>query len=129
VVAEGGKQGKIWKILKGHHNAVYTVAYSPQGTIITSGSYGEAARLWDVRSGNCMKTLPAHSDPVSGVGFDRDGTMIVSCSHDGLIGIWDVITGQCLRTLVEEDNKGEVRPEWEVAGWHAGFLCEAVGLP
>jgi COMPASS component SWD3 len=96
--------GKLWKTLKGHHNAVYCVSYSPRGTIIASGSYDEAVRLWDVRSGRCLKTLPAHSDPVSGVGFNRDGTIVVSCSHDGLIRIWDVSTGQCLRTMVEEGN-------------------------
>lgn len=120
----------MWKILKGHHNAVYTVAYSPCGTIIASGSYDEAVRLWDVRSGRCMKTLPAHSDPVSGVFFNRDGTMIVSCSHDGLIRIWDVTTGQCLRTLVEEDNKPVTTVRFSPNGKYllAGTLDSCVRL-
>lgn len=91
------------RIMTGHHNYVYCVSFNPQGNMIATGSYDEAVRVWDIRSGICQKTLPAHSDPVSGVHFNRDGTMIVSCSHDSLIRIWDTATGQCLKTLVEED--------------------------
>ncbi|KAJ6262618.1 Beta-TrCP [Drechslerella dactyloides] len=96
-------QGRMIRILKGHHNYVYCLNFNPQGNMIVSGSYDEAVRIWDIRSGNCQKTLPAHQDPVSGVDFIRDGTMIASCSHDKLIRIWDTNTGQCLKTLVEEE--------------------------
>ena len=88
----------------GHHNYVYSIAFSPKGNMLVSGSYDEAVYLWDVRAARVMRSLPAHSDPVGGVDFVRDGTLIVSCSHDGLIRVWDTATGQCLRTLVHEDN-------------------------
>ena len=91
--------------LLGHSNYVYSLAFSPRGNMLVSGSYDEAVFLWDVRSGRVMRTLPAHSDPVSGVDFLRDGTMVCSCAADGLIRIWDSGTGQCLRTLVDEDRK------------------------
>jgi len=90
--------------LIGHHNYVYSIAFSPKGNMLVSGSYDEAVYLWDVRAARVMRSLPAHSDPVGGVDFVRDGTLIVSCSHDGLIRVWDTATGQCLRTLVHEDN-------------------------
>ncbi|KAK4164225.1 WD40-repeat-containing domain protein [Cladorrhinum sp. PSN259] len=98
----GGRTGK--GPLLGHHNYIYSLAFSPKGNILASGSYDEAVFLWDVRAGRLMRSLPAHSDPVSGIGFCRDGTLVVSCSTDGLIRIWDTSTGQCLRTLVHEDN-------------------------
>ena len=90
--------------LVGHHNYIYSLAFSPKGNMLVSGSYDEAVFLWDVRTARLMRSLPAHSDPVSSVDFVRDGTLIASCSSDGLIRIWDTGTGQCLKTLVHEDN-------------------------
>lgn len=90
--------------LVGHHNYIYSLAFSPKGNMLVSGSYDEAVFLWDVRTARLMRSLPAHSDPVSSVDFVRDGTLIASCSSDGLIRVWDTGTGQCLKTLVHEDN-------------------------
>ena len=92
----------------GHQNYVYSIAFSPKGNMLVSGSYDEAVFLWDVRSGRLMRSLPAHSDPVGGVDFVHDGTLIASCASDGLIRIWDAATGQCLRTLIHEDNASVV---------------------
>ncbi|PHH86606.1 hypothetical protein CDD83_9996 [Cordyceps sp. RAO-2017] len=96
--------GQETSALRGHHNYIHCLAFSPKGNILASGSYDEAVFLWDVRAGRLMRSLPAHSDPVSGIDFCRDGTLVVSCSTDGLIRVWDTSTGQCLRTLVHEDN-------------------------
>lgn len=81
IAAAGAYQGAV---LRGHHNYVYCVAFSPKGNILASGSYDEAVFLWDVRAGRLMRSLPAHSDPVSGIDFSADGTLVVSCSTDGL---------------------------------------------
>ena len=88
----------------GHSNYIYSIAFSPKGNMLVSGSYDEAVFLWDVRGARVMRSLPAHSDPVGGVDFVRDGTLIASCGGDGLIRVWDTATGQCLRTLVHEDT-------------------------
>lgn len=71
--------------LRGHHNYIHCLAFSPKGNILASGSYDEAVFLWDVRAGRLMRSLPAHSDPVSGIDFCRDGTLVASCSTDGLM--------------------------------------------
>ena len=77
--------GKEMAPLRGHHNYVHCVAFSPKGNILASGSYDEAVFLWDVRAGRLMRSLPAHSDPVSGIDICQDGTLVVSCSTDGLM--------------------------------------------
>lgn len=71
--------------LAGHHHYVYSVAFSPKGNMVVSGSYDEAVILWDIRGRRIMKSLPAHSDPVGGVDFVMDGTLMVSCAGDGLM--------------------------------------------
>ncbi|EXJ95371.1 hypothetical protein A1O1_00492 [Capronia coronata CBS 617.96] len=91
--------------LVGHSNYVYSLAFSPKGNMLVTGSYDEAVFLWDVRAGRVMRSLPAHSDPVGGVDFLHDGTMVCSCAGDGLIRIWDSGSGQCLKTLVDEDRR------------------------
>ncbi|KAG6041416.1 hypothetical protein E4U41_004514 [Claviceps citrina] len=101
---KSGAAGQDMAALRGHHNYIHCLAFSPKGNILASGSYDEAVFLWDVRAGRLMRSLPAHSDPVAGIDFCRDGTLVVSCSTDGLIRVWDTSTGQCLRTLVHEDN-------------------------
>lgn len=108
--------------LEGHHNYVYSLAFSPKGNMLVSSSYDEAVHLWDVRSGQLMRSLPAHSDPIGGVDFVHDGTLIVSCASDGLIRIWDTATGQCLRTFFHEDTPPAVSVKFTpngryVAAW------------
>jgi COMPASS component SWD3 len=79
-------QGRPYpKALLGHHNYIYSLAFSPKGNMLVSGSYDEAVFVWDVRTARVMRSLPAHSDPVGGVDFVRDGTLIVSCAGDGLM--------------------------------------------
>ena len=79
-------KGKAYPVpLLGHHNYIYSIAFSPKGNMLVSGSYDEAVFLWDVRTARVMRSLPAHSDPVGGVDFIRDGTLIVSCAGDGLM--------------------------------------------
>lgn len=102
--------------LIGHHNYVYSLAFSPKGNMLVSSSYDEAVHLWDVRSGALLRSLPAHSDPIGGVDFVRDGTLIVSCASDGLIRVWDTATGQCLRTFFHEDTPPAVSVKFSPNG-------------
>lgn len=72
------------RTLSGHTNYVMSVAYSPRGTLLASGSFDESVRLWDSVQGKCLKTLPAHSDAVSMVDFNGDGSLLATSSYDGL---------------------------------------------
>ncbi|KAL0960311.1 hypothetical protein HGRIS_011937 [Hohenbuehelia grisea] len=76
--------------LKGHSSIVTSVAFSPDGTRIVSGSYDSKIRVWDASTGHpTMPPLEGHSQEVTSVAFSPDGTRIVSGSGDHSIRIWD----------------------------------------
>src|SRR5260370_21531592 len=61
--------------LKGHTEALYAVAFSPDGRLIATGSFDKTVRLWDL-SGKEIRTLngPAgHQNLVLAVTFTRNG--------------------------------------------------------
>jgi WD40 repeat protein len=66
------------KTLNGHSNYVRSVAYSPDGTKIISGSYDGTIKIWNANTGQCLKTLEGHSDRVLSVAYSPDGTKIIS---------------------------------------------------
>ena len=49
--------GQNLKTLVGHTNWVWSVAFSPDGCHLASGSADATIKLWDVQSGECIKTL------------------------------------------------------------------------
>ncbi len=95
---------KLLKNLIGHSGYVYSVAYSPDGTKIISGSMDGTIKIWNANTGQCLKTLKGHSEYVYSVAFSPDGRRIVSGSTDKTIKIWDANTGQCLKTLKGHKN-------------------------
>ncbi|CCA75830.1 hypothetical protein PIIN_09818 [Serendipita indica DSM 11827] len=79
-----------------------SVAFSPDGSRVVSGSEDMTIRLWDVETGQPFgKPLRAHQYSVLTVAFSPDGVRIASGSSDRSILIWDANTGQLLRQLLQ----------------------------
>ncbi|MBK8795378.1 MAG: hypothetical protein IPM07_02715 [Anaerolineales bacterium] len=85
--------------MRHHRTWVFSVAFSPDGTTLASGSADCTVCLWDVASGALHTVLNGHSETVYKVAFNPDGSAVLSCSADGTIKFWDVQTGECLNTL------------------------------
>lgn len=77
----------------------YSVAFSPDGRTLASGSGDYSIKLWDIASGRELRTLTGHSGIVNSVAFAPDGRTLASASHDHTVKLWDVASGQELRTL------------------------------
>ena len=76
--------------LRGHDGPVRSVAFSPNGMRIVSGSKDRTIRVWDAETGSPVgEPLRGHDHCVRSVGFSYDGTRIVSGSQDVTIRIWD----------------------------------------
>jgi WD40 repeat protein len=93
--------GKLLFNHRGHTDWVVTLAFSPNGNILASGSHDGTVRLWDVNTGQCLKTLRGHSDRVLTVSFSPDGNTLASGSSDRTIKLWQVSDGKCLETWEE----------------------------
>ena len=94
------------KTLAGHSYSVCSVAYSPDGKRIISGSGDNTVKIWDANTGECLKTLEGHSEGINSVSYSPYGKYIASCSgtffkknDDKTIKIWNANTGECLKTL------------------------------
>ena len=79
-----------------------SVAYSPDGRHIVSGSKDNRIRIWDAETGSAVgDPLEGHTDWVWSVAYSPDGRHIVSGSKDETIRIWDAKTGSAVSELLE----------------------------
>ncbi|OCH84063.1 hypothetical protein OBBRIDRAFT_453518 [Obba rivulosa] len=79
------------------HALVKSVAFSPNGKQVVSGSHDHTIRIWDAETGQVLAgPFNGHTNSVISVAFSPDGKRLVSGSLDCTIRIWDSETGQVM---------------------------------
>jgi len=76
--------------LEGHTDNVACVAYSPDGTMLATGSTDKTVRLWDVTTGKLKSTLQGYAKKVTCLAFSLDAKVLATGSEDGSILLWDM---------------------------------------
>ena len=103
--AAGNSPAHIATLRAGDADNLISVSFSPDGTLLASGS-GTAVRLWNVATHTNIATLGDHTDDVTSVAFSDDGTLLASGAADNTVKLWDVETHTNIATL--EDHTDDV---------------------
>ena len=74
--------------LRGHTDAIWSVAFSRDGTKIVTASSDRTARVWDVATRKSIAELRGHNDVIRSAVFSPDGKQVVTASNDGRARLW-----------------------------------------
>ena len=81
-----------------HKEKVLSLAFDPAGGRLVIGSWDQAVRFWDVRSGKCTP-LSRSAGHVYAVAFSLDARTVASGTSEGTAQLWNARSGRALHTL------------------------------
>ncbi|HET9910159.1 MAG TPA: helix-turn-helix domain-containing protein [Anaerolineales bacterium] len=95
---------------KGHSDSIRSIAISPTGKYLLTGSADMTLKLSEIATGKEIRTFYGHNGEILDVAFSPDGKSVLCGSMDTTAKLWDVTTGQEIYTL-----QGELGEDLSVA--------------
>jgi eukaryotic-like serine/threonine-protein kinase len=86
-----GANGKTFH-LAGHHDFVSGLDFSPDGTMLATGSMDGSIRLWRTADGACTGEFPGHLQETTAVAFSPDGRTLASVGEGESLKLWHLPT-------------------------------------
>tara|TARA_B110001452_G_scaffold152418_1_gene126811 strand:- start:192 stop:1694 length:1503 start_codon:yes stop_codon:yes gene_type:complete len=81
--------GKCCHVLDKHSDPVYSVAFSPNGQYLASGSFDHCLHIWSVKDGSLIKTYTGQGG-IFEVCWNAAGTKVAACFSDNTVSVIDV---------------------------------------
>jgi WD40 repeat protein len=102
--ARDGRPLSSVHIPKGQGESDWLLAFSPEGSRLTTSSHEHDLHVWDVESGHSLAVLQGHTAVISAVTFSPDGQRIASGATNGNIRLWNAETFALERELMGHDD-------------------------
>ncbi len=97
--------GDLAATFRGHAFPVNSVASTPDGSILASGSGAEErVVLWNVAEGLPLRILPGHKKGASCLTISHDGRLLAAGCYDGTCRVWRIADGALLMELAGHGN-------------------------
>jgi WD40 repeat protein len=119
--------------LEGHTGDINSVAFSPNGSLVVTGSADGTARVWDATTGKTVGELRGHNGSVNSASFSPDGKFIVTASDDETVRLWDAdrfafvrMVGRTYTSVVSSAEYSADGQFIVAASGEAAWVCDPV---
>jgi WD40 repeat protein len=112
-------------------DAVWSLAFSPNGKMLATGHADKKVRLWDPASGEQLRLIEPNSGEIQRLRFSADGKLLGTAGAKGVV-LWDPATGNEARRFENPDGCASTAlafsPDSKTLAWNSSQAIRLLDL-